>query len=111
MAAYYDPWAPTRELLLDPPTLGLVLARTDAWLARLVCRAFRDAAPAGRITFATVSSPERLKIARSATWRDVACPLDVVTRVAARVGCVEVLAEFEPSCHDAVCASAAEAGQ
>jgi hypothetical protein len=64
--AVYDPWAPTREMPLDPPTLELVLGWTDAWLARLVCRAFRHSAPPGRVDAATVSSPERLELARSA---------------------------------------------
>jgi hypothetical protein len=64
--AIYDPWAPTRKLPLDPPTLGLMLGWTDAWLARLVCRAFRTAAPPGRVDAATVSSPERLELARAA---------------------------------------------
>jgi hypothetical protein len=80
--AVYDPWVPTRQLPLDPPTLGLVLGCTDAWLSRLVCRAFRTAAPPGCVDAATVSSPERLELARAAAgWTETK---DLCDRAAAK---------------------------
>ena len=66
----YDPWSPS-GFALDPPSLEMTLQLVGdcGWIARLVCRAFVDAS--GRVTVASVDSPQRLALVRHVRqWRE-----------------------------------------